>query len=69
VARDFERMADRIKSSTTSIERLDHEIEERKMLEKVSLENAEFLQKLMDSIPSPVFYKDISGVYIGCNKG
>ncbi len=68
VARDFERMADRIKSSTTSIERLDHEIEERKMLEKVSLENAEFLQKLMDSIPSPVFYKDISGVYIGCNK-
>jgi len=68
VARDFEEMADRIKSSTTSIERLDHEVEERKMLEKVSLENAEFLQKLMDSIPSPVFYKDISGVYIGCNK-
>jgi len=44
------------------------EVEDRKLLEKVSLENAEFLQKLMDSIPIPVFYKDISGVYIGCNK-
>lgn len=49
-------------------ENLAHEIEDRKLLEKVSFENALFLQKLMDSIPMPVFYKDISGVYIGCNK-
>lgn len=68
VARDFEAMAESLKKTTTSIKDLDREIEERKLLEKVSLENAIFLQKLMDSIPSPVFYKDVSGVYIGCNR-
>ena len=49
-------------------ENLAHEIQDRKLLEKASLENALFLQKLMDSIPTPVFYKDISGIYIGCNR-
>jgi PAS domain S-box-containing protein len=68
LALDFEMMAESLRKKTTSIETLDREIEERRLLEKVSLENALFLQKLMDSIPSPVFYKDISGVYIGCNK-
>ncbi|MDD5226691.1 MAG: PAS domain S-box protein, partial [Candidatus Omnitrophica bacterium] len=68
VARDFESMAESLKTKTTSIENLDREIEERKLLEKVSLENSQFLQKLMDSMPNPVFYKDISGVYIGCNR-
>ena len=68
LARGFEAMAGNLKNKTTSIENLDREIEERKLLEKISLENALFLQKLMNSIPSPVFYKDISGVYIGCNR-
>lgn len=27
-----------------------------------------FLQTLMDSIPSPVFYKDRKGIYVGCNE-
>ncbi len=26
-----------------------------------------FEQKLLDAIPQPVFYKDINGIYIGCN--
>ncbi|WP_321507462.1 PAS domain S-box protein [uncultured Methanoregula sp.] len=26
-----------------------------------------FLQQLIDTIPSPVFYKDANGIYIGCN--
>ncbi len=26
-----------------------------------------FLQNLIDSIPSPVYYKDINGLYLGCN--
>jgi PAS domain S-box-containing protein len=67
LARDLEAMAENIRNKTTSIGNLDREVEERKLLEKTSLENALFLQKLMDSIPAPVFYKDISGVYIGCN--
>jgi PAS domain S-box-containing protein len=28
-----------------------------------------FLQTLMDTIPSPIFYKDATGHYLGCNKG
>jgi PAS domain S-box-containing protein len=68
VARDFELMAESLRNKTTSIENLDREIEERKLLEKISLENALFLQKLMDAIPAPVFYKDVSGVYIGANR-
>lgn len=27
-----------------------------------------FLQVLMDAVPSPLFYKNAEGVYIGCNK-
>lgn len=27
-----------------------------------------FLQRLIDTIPSPVFYKDIHGVFLGCNS-
>ncbi len=27
-----------------------------------------FLQQLIDSIPTPVFYKDIAGVFVGCNR-
>ncbi|MHB8773055.1 MAG: PAS domain S-box protein [Syntrophales bacterium] len=29
---------------------------------------AEFLQKLLDSIPIPIFYKDIHGAYLGGNR-
>ncbi len=28
----------------------------------------ELLAKLLDTIPSPVFYKDATGVYLGCNR-
>lgn len=31
-------------------------------------EKTHFLQKIIDTIPSPIFYKDIRGRYIGCNK-
>ncbi len=26
-----------------------------------------FAQQLMDTIPNPIFYKDINGIYLGCN--
>ena len=31
-------------------------------------EQLHFFQTLIDSTPSPMFYKDVQGVYIGCNK-
>ncbi|ADO82001.1 sensor domain-containing diguanylate cyclase [Ilyobacter polytropus] len=36
--------------------------------EKNIKEKAAFLQNLLDTIPSPVFYKDKNHVYLGCNK-
>lgn len=27
-----------------------------------------FLQNLLDTIPNPVYYKDVEGVYLGCNR-
>ena len=29
--------------------------------------NKELLQTIIDSIPAPVFYKDVNGIYTGCN--
>ncbi len=41
---------------------------ERLTIEKQRLEEYHFLQSLLDAIPSPVFYKDVQGHYLGCNK-
>lgn len=30
-------------------------------------EQVEFLQKLIDAIPNPIFYKNRKGIYLGCN--
>lgn len=30
-------------------------------------EQVHFLQQLIDAIPSPIFFKDINGVFLGCN--
>ena len=50
--------------------RLQREKEEqgRKQAEEAQRSQVFFLQQLLDSIPPPVFYKDIQGVYLGCNK-
>ncbi len=32
------------------------------------LEQINFLQVLIDTIPAPIFYKDKNGLYLGCNK-
>jgi len=37
-------------------------------LDVTTRENLNFLQELMENIPNPVFYKDINGRYMGCNK-
>ncbi len=32
------------------------------------VEQLHFIQKLIDSVPNPIYYKDVNGVYLGCNK-
>lgn len=41
---------------------------ERLTLEKKRLDELHFLQSLLDAIPNPIFYKDINGRNLGCNK-
>jgi PAS domain S-box-containing protein len=45
-----------------------HDITARKQAEEKLNNRMEFVATLLDTIPSPVFYKDISGKYLGCNR-
>lgn len=40
---------------------------DRTRAEKTLKEQLHFMQRLIDTIPSPVFYKDVKGLYQGCN--
>jgi PAS domain S-box-containing protein len=44
------------------------DITKRKHAEKKLNEQLHFLQQLLDSIPIPVYYKDVDGLYLGCNS-
>lgn len=44
------------------------DITEHKTSEIALHENLRFLQHLINAIPSPIFYKDIDGIYRGCNS-
>ena len=44
------------------------DISESKRVEALQFEKALFLQKLVNSIPAPVYYKDKNGAYLGCNR-
>jgi diguanylate cyclase (GGDEF)-like protein/PAS domain S-box-containing protein len=44
------------------------EINERKQAELKLHNNLQFLQTLLDAIPSPVFYKNTVGLYLDCNN-
>ena len=55
---------DEIALLVSSFNRLMSEVEEQKIL---SLERLNFLQILSNSIPNPIYYKDLDGRYLGCN--
>jgi sensor domain CHASE-containing protein len=44
------------------------EISDRKQAELALQNNLQFLQTLLDAIPTPVFYKNTMGLYLGCNN-
>jgi PAS domain S-box-containing protein len=44
------------------------DITERKVAARMLQEQNILLQTLLDTIPSPIFYKDGGGVYTGCNR-
>lgn len=44
------------------------DISDRKKMERELIEEINFVQALKDTIPAPVFYRDIQGIYHDCNK-
>lgn len=44
------------------------DISESKQIKDQLKKNLRFMKTLLDTIPSPVFYKDSYGIYKGCNK-
>ncbi len=58
-----ERLADLVDTNKL----LTSEIAERKRFEEKLREQYQFLEVLINAIPSPVFYKDAAGIYQGCN--
>jgi PAS domain S-box-containing protein len=62
------RVRERIADLENTNDLLHTEILERKRIEEKLREHYQFLEVLINAIPSPVFYKDANGVYQGCNK-
>jgi PAS domain S-box-containing protein len=50
------------------VNELGAEAVERKRAREEKEEQLRFVQTLIDTMPSPVFYKDTAGKYTGCNK-
>jgi PAS domain S-box-containing protein len=44
------------------------DVTERKLAQDGLQEQFHFLQELIDDIPAPVLYRDVSGNYLGCNR-
>lgn len=44
------------------------DITDRKRAEEIIEEQIHFLQVLIDSIPVPILYKNLKGLYVGCNR-
>jgi len=46
---------------------MERELAERKQAEQALLESQRFTQRVIDATPVPIFYKDVQGIYVGCN--
>jgi PAS domain S-box-containing protein len=44
------------------------DITEQKQAERRTRDQLQFVETLLDTIPNPVFYKDVQGRYTGCNR-
>lgn len=51
----------------SNVKALSSDIIERKRTEEELQGQLQFLQVLIDTIPNPIFYKNVEGLYLGCN--
>jgi PAS domain S-box-containing protein len=67
-----EQLEELVKERTSELirtnERLTEEIAGRRQVEKALQNNIYFLETFLDTIPSPVFYRNLEGIYQGCNE-
>jgi PAS domain S-box-containing protein len=62
-------MDKRLKESEDRLRQLNNELETRIAARTASLnEQLQFLQQLIDTIPAPVYYKNLHAEYLGCNS-
>ena len=61
------RIEERTNDLIQSNKELQIEIMDREEAERALLDNLGFMNTLLDTVPNPVFYKDVTGRYLGCN--
>ena len=63
-----EQLSQELEDLRRRITELEESETERQRAEEVAQNNLRFQQVLMEAIPSPLFYKDAAGIYLGGNK-
>ena len=61
-------LADRADRLAATNRQLTQEMAARQRVEEAQAEQVRFLQQILDAIPSPLFYKDTAGRYLGVNR-
>src|SRR5262245_11467587 len=49
-------------------QRYEEAIEQKNTAEENRQDQLKFLERLIEAIPAPIFYKDDQGIYLGCNR-
>jgi len=68
LAQSFNKMAEHLQTSTTSIENLNREIAERKRAEQALQKSENKYRTLLENLPQKIFLKDQKSVYVSCNE-
>ncbi|MBN2272673.1 MAG: PAS domain-containing protein [Sedimentisphaerales bacterium] len=68
LASSFNKMAEDLQRTTTSVDNLNREIAERKRVMRVLQSNRKELQTMFDSVPALIFYKDKENRMLRINK-
>ncbi len=63
-----ELVRERTSELTKTNEQLSREISGRKQVERALQDNISFLEAFLDTIPAPVFYRNLDYIYQGCNE-
>ncbi|UEM20329.1 PAS domain S-box protein [Skermanella mucosa] len=61
-------LAEQLRLQQAAIDSAARDDTERKRAEAALRDQVAFLSTLLDTIPSPIYYKDAAGVYLGCNR-